>query len=91
VYAENVGRLPDGAALDIDGRLFVSCYASDDIHRIGANGEVRLFAWDRWAILLSRPTNIAFRDGFLYAANLGRTTLTRAYVGITGRPLANQA
>lgn len=91
VYAENVGRLPDGAALDIDGRLFVSCYASDDIHRIGANGEVRLFAWDRWAILLSRPTNIAFRDGFLYAANLGRTTITRAYVGITGRPLANQA
>lgn len=90
VYATGVGRLPDGLALDASGELFASCYASDDIHRISAEGEVTLYAYDRWAILLSRPTNIAFHDGYLYAANLGRTTITRAYVGRAGKPLANE-
>jgi gluconolactonase len=90
LYAERVGRLPDGVALDAGGDLFASCYASDDIHRISPAGEVTLFAYDRWAILLSRPTNLAFRDGYLYAANLGRTTITRANVGRAGKPLANE-
>jgi gluconolactonase len=90
IYAEEVGRLPDGLALDVDGNLFASCYASDDIHRISPGGSKTLYAYDRWAILLSRPTNITFRDGYLYAANLGRTTITRAQVGRAGRPLANQ-
>ena len=90
LYAENVGRMPDGLALDVEGNLFASCYASDDIHRISPSGEMTLFAYDRCAILLSRPTNLAFRDGYLYAANLGRTTITRAHVGRQGKPLANQ-
>ena len=90
VYAESVGRMPDGLALDTEGNLFVSCYASDDIYRIRPTGENTLFAYDRWAILLSRPTNLAFRDGYIYAANLGRTTITRAHVGREGKPLANQ-
>jgi gluconolactonase len=90
IYARCVGRLPDGLALDASGDLFASCYASDDIHRITPTGEVTLFAYDRWAILLSRPTNLAFRDGYLYAANLGRTTITRAHVGRAGKPLANE-
>jgi hypothetical protein len=51
---------------------------------------VSLFAYDRWAILLSRPTNLAFRDGYLYAANLGRSTVTRAHIGRAGKPLANE-
>ena len=55
--------MPDGLALDAEGNLFASCYASDDIHRIAPDGGKTLFAWDRWAILLSRPTNLAFRDG----------------------------
>lgn len=90
VFAEVVGRMPDGLALDAGGTLFASCYASDDIHRIAPDGSVNLYAWDRWAILLSRPTNIAFHEGYLYAANLGRTTITRAKVGRTGKLLANQ-
>lgn len=89
LYADRVGRLPDGLALDAEGHLFASCYASDDIHRISPSQEKSLFAYDRWAILLSRPTNIAFHDGYLYVANLGRTTITRAYIGRAGRPLVN--
>jgi gluconolactonase len=80
VYAEDVGRLPDGLALDGSGDLFASCYASDEIHRIRPTGVKTLYAWDRWAIKLSRPTNLAFHDGWLYVANLGRTTITRARV-----------
>jgi gluconolactonase len=85
VYAEEVGRLPDGLALDADGDLFASCYASDDIYRISPAGEKTLYAYDRWAILLSRPTNLTFRDGWVYVSNLGRTTITRAHVGRNGR------
>ncbi len=90
VYAEPVGRMPDGLALDAEGHLFAGCYASDEIHRISPAGECTLYAWDRWAILLSRPTNLAFHGGYLYVANLGRTTITRAHVGRAGKPLANQ-
>jgi gluconolactonase len=80
VYADQVGRLLDGLALDGSGDLFASCYASDDIHRISTSGNKTLYAYDRWAIKLSRPTNIAVRDGWIYVANLGRTTITRAKV-----------
>ena len=90
VFAEQVGRMPDGLALDAGGDLLTSCYASDDIHRLSPTGERFLFAWDRWAILLSRPTNVAFHGESLYVANLGRTTITRAHVGRAGKPLANQ-
>ena len=90
VFAEEVGRLPDGLALDAAGNLYACCYASDDIYRISPTGERVLFAYDRWAILLSRPTNLAFREEYLYVANLGRTTIARARVGIKGKPLANE-
>ncbi len=90
VYTEGAGRFPDGLALDRTGNLYVSCYASDDIHRIGPSGEKTLFAYDPWAILLSRPTNLAFRDGFIYVSNLGRRSITRARTGCAGKPLANE-
>jgi gluconolactonase len=93
VYGENVGRMPDGLALDAGGNLYVSCYASDDIHRISPDGSKALFAYDHWAILLSRPTNMAFGgENFdqMYVANLGRMAITRATVGVRGQPLANQ-
>ena len=80
VHAEEVGRMPDGLALDGSGDLFVCCYASDDIYRISPSGKKTLFAHDRWAIKLSRPTNLAFHDGWLYVANLGRTTITRTRI-----------
>ncbi|HTL28689.1 MAG TPA: SMP-30/gluconolactonase/LRE family protein [Tepidisphaeraceae bacterium] len=94
VYGEDVGRMPDGLVLDSEGHLYVSCYASDDIHRISPDGSKVLFAYDHWAILLSRPTNMAFGGEHfdqMYVANLGRTTITRATVGIRGQKLANQS
>ena len=93
LYASDCGRFPDGLTLDADDNLYVSCYASDEIWRISPVRERTLFAWDRWAILLGSPTNMAFGgQNFdeLYFANLARTTITRAKAGHRGQPLANQ-
>ena len=93
IYAEDCGRFPDGLALDAEGNLYVCCYASDEIWRISPAREKNLLAWDRWAILLGSPTNMAFGgENFdeLYCANLARTTITRAKIGRKGQPLANQ-
>lgn len=93
VYAEGCGRFPDGLTLDAEGNLYVCCYASDEIWRVSPTREKTLFAWDRWAILLGSPTNMAFGgENFdeLYVANLARTTITRVKIGRKGQPLANQ-
>jgi gluconolactonase len=89
VYAESVGRLPDGLALDEAGNLYLACYASDEIWRITPTRARTLLAWDRHAILLSRPTNLAWGGAnadVLYVANLGLTTITRVHLsGIRGQ------
>ena len=93
LYVSGCGRFPDGLALDVEGNLYVSCYASDEIWRINPQREKTLFAWDRWAVLLGSPTNMAFGgENFdeMYFANLARTTITRAKVGRRGQRLANQ-
>jgi gluconolactonase len=93
LYAGECGRFPDGLTLDAEGNLYVCCYASDEIWRISPERQKTLFAWDRWAILLGSPTNMAFggRDfDELYVANLARTTITRAKTARKGMPLANQ-
>lgn len=91
-YADQIGRLPDGLALDVRGNLYVCCYASDEIWRISPEGGKTLLAHDRWGILLGRPTNLAFGGknfDEVYVANLGRYTITRAPLGIRGRLPAN--
>jgi gluconolactonase len=93
LYATECGRFPDGLTLDAEGNLYVCCYASDEIWRINPERQKTLFAWDRWAILLGSPTNMAFggKDfDELYVANLARTTITRAKTGRKGMPLVNQ-
>jgi gluconolactonase len=94
VYSDSVGRLPDGLALDETGNLYVACYASDEIWRISPTREKTLLAWDYHAILISRPTNMAWggenRDK-LYVSNFGRDTITRASLpGVRGQRLAHQ-
>jgi sugar lactone lactonase YvrE len=93
VLAEGVGRLPDGLALDVEGNLYVCCYASDEILVVHPDGRIRQLAFDHHAILISRPTNLAFGGADfdeIYVANLGRYTITRAPAGVKGQPLAHQ-
>jgi gluconolactonase len=92
VYANEVGRFPDGLALDVAGNLYVCCYASDEIWRISPAREKTLVAHDRWGILLGRPTNLAFGGPAfdeLFITNLARYTITRAPLGTRGQPPAN--
>ncbi len=89
VFAEDTGRLPDGLALDEAGNLYVSCYASDDIHKVSPDGTKTCFAFDPFAIMLSRPTNMAFWGEWMYVANLGRTTVTRVKLNVAGQKLVN--
>jgi gluconolactonase len=91
-YVSQVGRFPDGLALDAQDNLYVCCYASDEIWRIGPDRTKTLVAHDRWGIRLGRPTNLAFGGANfdeIFVANLGRYTITRARLGVRGQPLAN--
>lgn len=92
-FATDCGRFPDGLTLDAAGDLYVCCYASDEIWRVAPDGRKTLLAWDRWAIRLGSPTNMAFGgEAFdeLYVANLARTTITRVKLDRRGQPLSHQ-
>ena len=92
VYASGLARVPDGAALDAEGNLYVTCYATHNIYKVNRKGSVTLFAFDPHGTMLSGPTNIAFGGSNLdqmFVANLGRWHICRAAAGVTGQPLAN--
>jgi gluconolactonase len=93
IHAEGLARIPDGAALDNAGNLYVTCYATDCIYRVRPDRTVELFAFDPEGTILARPTNVAFggKDGkTLVAANLGRWHLTKIRVDVPGMLLAGQ-
>jgi len=93
VYASSLHNVPDGAALDADGNLYVTCYASHNVYRVAPNGTVSLFAWDPEGTMIASPTNAAFGGANfdeMYFANLSRWHICRARVGIRGQLLANQ-
>ncbi|MDT8067222.1 MAG: SMP-30/gluconolactonase/LRE family protein [Terriglobia bacterium] len=93
IHAGGLHNVPDGAALDAAGNLYVTCYASHNIYRVTPSGKASLFAEDREGTMLASPTNIAFGGpGFdeMYFANLSRWHICRLKAGIKGQPLANQ-
>ena len=84
------GTVPDGAAFDTDGNLYVSTYRPDRIYRLSPGGELDTLAEDPEGTLMASPTNIAFcgRDrDILLSTNLGRWHITRYEAGATGMPL----
>jgi gluconolactonase len=93
VYAQGLNHVPDGAALDAEGNLYVTCYASHNVYRVAPDGKVSVFAWDTEGTMLAGPTNAAFGGANfdeIYFANLNRWHLCRVRVGIRGHLLANQ-
>lgn len=93
IYAAGLGRVPDGAALDERGNLYVTCYASDNLYKISPAGHVSLFAYDPQGTMIARPTNIAFGGPDrteMYIANLGRWHICKTRIGVRGQLLANQ-
>lgn len=93
VYAAGLNNVPDGAALDAKGNLYVTCYASHNVYRVTPDGKVSLFAFDPEGTMLASPTNIAFGGANfdeMYFANLSRWHICRVRLGIRGQLLANQ-
>jgi gluconolactonase len=93
IFATGLHNIPDGAALDIAGNLYVTCYASHNVYRVSPAGKVALFAADREGTMLASPTNAAFGGVHfdeLYFANLSRWHICRVPAGVKGQPLANQ-
>jgi gluconolactonase len=93
VFASGLRDIPDGAALDAAGNLYVTCYASHNIYRVSPHGKVSLFAADREGTMIAGPTNAAFggpKFDELYFANLSRWHICRVPAGVKGQPLANQ-
>jgi gluconolactonase len=93
IYAAGLNKVPDGAALDAEGNLYVTCYASHNVYRVSPEGKVSLFASDPEGTMLASPTNAAFGGpnfDEMYFANLSRWHICRAQVGIRGQLLANQ-
>lgn len=93
IFAEGLSRVPDGAALDAEGHLYVTCYATHCVYRVSPDGKVTLFAFDPTGTMLAGPTNAAFgganRD-ILYFANLSRWHICSVQVTTPGQPLAHQ-
>jgi gluconolactonase len=93
IFARDLHHVPDGAALDAAGNLYVTCYASHQIYRVSPTGQVVLSAADREATMIAGPTNAAFGGaGFnqIYFANLSRWHICRVRTDVKGQPLANQ-
>jgi gluconolactonase len=92
VYASGLESIPDGAALDVDGNLYVTTYATHCVYRIAPDGRVSLFAKDPSAAMLAAPTNAAFGGSNfdeMYFANLNRWHICRVKLGVRGQLLAN--
>ncbi|MCW5983363.1 MAG: SMP-30/gluconolactonase/LRE family protein [Bryobacteraceae bacterium] len=91
LYCGPIGHVPDGLNLDIDGNLYVTCYASHEIYRVAPNREVVLLARDVNGMLLGGPTNMCFGGSDyreIFVSNLCRFTISRAAAGRTGlRPV----
>ena len=55
--------------------------------RVAPDGMVECLIRDQEAHLLCHPTNVAFRDNVLFAANLGRWHITAIQTTAEGLPL----
>jgi gluconolactonase len=82
--------VPDGLAFDVQGNLYISCYAPSRIYRLTPDGELAILAEDWQATVLAAPTNIAFCGPdlkTLVIASLARWHLTRAEMSLPGCPI----
>lgn len=82
--ASHLGRLPDGLALTVDGRIVVGCYEPSEVLIVEPDGEVVSLFHDTTAHLMCHPTNIAFRGGELFTTNFGRWHVTSLSTDLAG-------
>ena len=82
--------VPDGIAFDVEGNLYIACYAPNKVFRLSADGKLELFAYDWQSVVLSAPTNIAFGGDDMKTAifgSLGRWHLSMLEMPVAGARL----
>ncbi len=92
VFAEGLGRVPDGLAFDAHGNLYVTTYASNCIYRVTPDRRVELVCQDVENTTLCQPTNCAFGGpnfDKLFVANLGRDHISVLDLKVKGQALWN--
>jgi gluconolactonase len=92
IYCTLPETVPDGCAFDIEGNLYISCYAPNKIFKVAPDRSISVLIDDWESHTLSNPTNIAFAgEGLdqLLTANLGRWHITKIDAGIKGLPLVS--
>ncbi len=90
LVVELPGTVPDGLALDVDGNLYIACYAPNRVYRYSASGKLELAASDWQSVVLSAPTNIAFGGPEMKHAifgSLGRWHLSMIEMPVAGARL----
>jgi gluconolactonase len=81
------GTVPDGLALDVLGRLYISCWRPDRVYRLGPDGPPDVFLDDPTGEYLTTPTNLCFGgEGLstLYLASLGGREIRSLDAGVAG-------
>jgi gluconolactonase len=84
------GAVPDGVALDAEGRLYIACYAPDRIYVCELGGEPQILLDDSARIALNAPTNVAFAGAGLRRlaiASLGGWAVAWVDCGVSGQPV----
>ena len=90
LVVELPGAVPDGLAFDVEGNLYIACYAPNKILRYSAAGALELAAEDWQSVVLSAPTNIAFGGAAMRYAifgSLGRWHLSMLEMPVAGARL----
>jgi gluconolactonase len=84
-------HVPDGIALDDQGRLYIACYRPDRVYRLTPAGGLEVIADDPLGLKLNTPTNVAFVGPALdrlAIANVGEWHILVGDLGVRGASLA---
>lgn len=86
-YVRLPGTVPDGLALDREGRLYIGCCRPDRIYVIEPDGALQVFLDDYTGEYLCTPTNLSFggpQGRTLFIASLGGWSIKSIDVAIPG-------
>ena len=93
VYVDGLARIPDGLAFDVEGRLYVTTYASNAIYRVSADRKAELLCADDECAVLCQATNCAFGGAAfdqLLVSNLGASHISQLDLQVKGQRLWHQ-
>jgi gluconolactonase len=83
-------NVPDGIAFDVEGTLYIACYAPSVVYRYTTDGTLDVLGYDWQNTQLAAPTNIAYTGAdrtTMVIGSLSRWHLTTIEMEVPGLPL----